>query len=259
VPSSAENTADRGVHAAEDRDAAAVRALLQACEQRVADGSCRYALEAGARPPVATGCACGPEELTARPVQLSGSALARGLMRVFGWRVQFDGLPSRQGVIVVYPHTSNWDFVWGILAKWAIGIPLAFWAKDSLFRVPVFGRWLRWVGGLPIDRSSAKGIVGQTAEGLRQARERDDFMWLGLAPEGTRSRVEGWRSGFYHVATQAQVPLVLAFIDYERREVGVDSAWRVHGNAQADMARFAERLSRRKGCIPANAGPIRLI
>jgi 1-acyl-sn-glycerol-3-phosphate acyltransferase len=245
--------------AAGDRDAAAVRNLLHACERRVLDGSCRYALEADARPPASTACACGPQEILERPVQLRGSAFARGLLRLFGWRLCFDGLPSKQGVIVVYPHTSNWDFIWGILAKWGIGITMTFWAKDSLFRAPVFGRWLRWIGGLPIDRSSAKGIVGQTAEQLRQARDRGDFMWLALAPEGTRSPGEGWRSGFYHVATQAHVPVVLAFIDYERREVGIDTAWRVHGNVEADMARFAERLSRRTGRNPSNAAPIRLI
>ena len=73
-------------------------------------------------------------------MQLLGSALARGLLRAAGWRVVFDGLPAAQGVAIVYPHTSNWDFVVGILAKWAIGIPVTFWGKDSLFRVPVFGR-----------------------------------------------------------------------------------------------------------------------
>jgi 1-acyl-sn-glycerol-3-phosphate acyltransferase len=259
VQSSAENTAARPVPGAGERDAAAVRALIHACEQRVASGSCRYALEADARPPAAPGCACGPEEILERPVKLRGSAFARSLLRLFGWRVCFDGLPARQGVIVVYPHTSNWDFVWGVLAKWAIGISMSFWGKDSLFRVPVFGRWLRWIGGLPIDRTATQGIVAQTAAQLREARARDAFMWLALAPEGTRSRVEGWRSGFYHVATQAQVPVVLAFIDYERREVGIDSAWRVHGNAAADMARFAERLGPRAGRIPANAAPIRLV
>jgi 1-acyl-sn-glycerol-3-phosphate acyltransferase len=259
VQSSAENTTAQVQRGADERDAAAVRALIHACEQRVASGSCRYALETEARPPGAPDCACGPEQILDRPVRLRGSAVARGLLRLFGWRLCFDGLPARQGVIVVYPHTSNWDFVWGVLAKWAIGISLTFWGKDSLFRIPLFGRWLRWIGGLPIDRSAAQGIVGQTATQLREARARDAFMWLALAPEGTRSRVEGWRSGFYHVATQAQVPVVLAFIDYERREVGFDSAWRVHGNAAADMARFAERLSWRTGCIPANAAPIRLI
>ena len=237
----------------------AVRALFAACEQRVANGSCRYALSDDARHVSDRGCACGPEEIHERPVQLRGSAFAQALLRLAGWRVQFDGLPARQGVIVVYPHTSNWDFVWGVLAKWAIGMPLVFWGKDTLFRIPLFGRWLRWIGGLPVDRRAAQGVVGQTAARLAEARARDEFMWLGLAPEGTRSRTEGWRSGFYHVATKAQVPVALAFIDYARREVGLDSAWRVHGDVESDLACFARRLGVRTGRIPGNAGPIRLL
>jgi 1-acyl-sn-glycerol-3-phosphate acyltransferase len=242
------------------RDADAVRALLVACEARVSDGSCRYAVADDAR--VGEGrqaCPCGPQELRERPVRLAGSALARTVLRVAGWRIRFDGLPARQGVIVVYPHTSNWDFVLGMLAKWAIGLPLAFWGKDTLFRIPLFGRWLRWVGGLPIDRRAAQGVVAQTAERLRAARAADEFMWLGLAPEGTRRRTEGWRSGFYHVAVQAQVPVVLAYMDYARREIGLDSAWRVHGDAASDLARFAERLAGRAGRIPGNAAPVRLL
>jgi 1-acyl-sn-glycerol-3-phosphate acyltransferase len=260
VRSSAEQTrAQAQARAAGDRAAIALRGVLAACERRVADGSCRYALGDDPRHVAGADCACGPEELRARPVQLKGSALARGLLRLAGWRVQFDGLPARQGVMVVYPHTSNWDFVVGVLAKWAIGIPLAFWAKDSLFRVPLFGRWLRWIGGLPVDRRAAQGVVAQTAARLAEARARDEFLWLGLAPEGTRSRTEGWRSGFYHVATQAQVPLVLAFIDYARREVGTDTAWRVHGDAARDFACFADRLGARTGHVAGNASPIRLL
>jgi 1-acyl-sn-glycerol-3-phosphate acyltransferase len=244
---------------ADERAAAAARALLAACERRVSDGSCRYALSDDARHVAGGRCACGPQELRERPVRLRGSALAQALLRMAGWRVQFDGLPARQGVIAVYPHTSNWDFVWGVLAMWAIGLPLAFWAKDSLFRVPLFGRWLRWIGGRPVDRRAAQGVVGQTAQALAEARARDEFMWLGLAPEGTRSRTAGWRSGFYHVATQAGVPLALAFIDYRRREIGLDSAWRVHGDAESDVACFAQRLGTRVGRNPDNAAPVRLL
>jgi len=238
---------------------AALHALLAACEQRVASGSCRYALADDARHVSGRRCACGPEEIRERPVQLRGSPFAQAVLRLAGWRLQFDGLPARQGVAVVYPHTSNWDFVWGLLAKWAIGIPVAFWAKDTLFRIPLFGRWLRFVGGLPIDRRAAQGIVAQTAARLAEARTRDEFMWLGLAPEGTRGLADGWRSGFYHVATQAQVPVALAYIVYERREVGFDSAWRVHGDAESDLACFARRLGGRVGRRPGNAAPIRLL
>jgi hypothetical protein len=101
--------------------------------------------------------------------------------------------------------------------------------------------------------------VARTAARLAEARANDEFMWLCLAPEGTRRLTEGWRSGFYHLAIQAQVPVVLAYIDYARREVGLDSAWRVHGDAASDLACFARRLGERTGRRPGNAAPIRLL
>jgi 1-acyl-sn-glycerol-3-phosphate acyltransferase len=190
-------------------------------------------------------------------VQLHGSALAAALLRAAGWRVVFDGLPAAQGVVIVYPHTSNWDFVVGILAKWSIGIPVTFWGKDTLFRIPLFGRWLRHVGGVPVDRRNASGIVGQMAEALKAARAEGRFLWLALAPEGTRSYAEGWRSGFYHVATAADVPLGLVFIDYARRELGFRRFLQLSGDPAADMAAIAQGFGAFHGRRPQLAAPIR--
>lgn len=198
-------------------------------------------------------------EITARPVQPRGSALARWLLRLAGWRLCFDGLPASQGVLVVYPHTSNWDFPVGLLAKWGIGLQANFWAKDSLFRVPLFGRWLRWLGGIAVDRSAAQGLVSCTVAQLQAAAQAGRFMWLALAPEGTRGRTEGWRSGFYRVALAADVPVGLVFFDYARREVGMDSYWRLSGDTAGDFATFAQRLSRRQGRRPQMASPIKLL
>jgi 1-acyl-sn-glycerol-3-phosphate acyltransferase len=199
-----------------------------------------------------------PSLLAERPVSLQGSALANALLRAFGWRVAFDGLPSRQGVLIVYPHTSNWDFVVGLLAKWSIGIPVAFWGKDSLFALPLFGRWMRWVGGVPVDRRSPGGVVAQMVERMRAAKARDEFFWLALAPEGTRSYSDHWRSGFYRVALDAAVPLGLAYFDFVDKVVGVDAFIRLSGDADADMAAIARHLGHRRGCKPHLAAPIRL-
>ena len=196
--------------------------------------------------------------LIERPVQLRGSAIARGLMRLFGWRPVFNGLPAKQGVLIVYPHTSNWDFVLGLLTKWAIGFPLSFWGKDSLFKLPLFGRWIRWVGGIPVDRQSPRGAVADMVARFAQARERDEFLWLALSPEGTRSYRDSWRSGFYQVTSQADVPLALAFFDYAERRVGVDSFIRLTGDAGRDMAAIEARLGQRRGRRPELAAPIRL-
>ena len=198
------------------------------------------------------------EPLIERPVQLRGSKLARGVLRLAGWRVQFNGLPSRQGVLVVYPHTSNWDFVVGILAKWAMGIPLAFWGKHTLFALPLFGRWLHWIGGVPVDRHNPSGAVAAMVDRFAAARESDAFLWLALALEGTRSYRDSWRSGFYQVTTQAEVPLALAFFDYVHRCVGIDSFIALTGDVDRDMALIEQRLGRHRGRKPQLAAPIRL-
>jgi 1-acyl-sn-glycerol-3-phosphate acyltransferase len=187
-----------------------------------------------------------------------GSALARGLMPLFGWRLRFDGLPGRQGVILVYPHTSNWDFIVGLMSKWALGLPVRYWAKDSLFAVPVFGTWLRWLGGVAVNRRAATGLVGQTVAQLRGAQARDQSFWLAVAPEGTRAYVDGWKSGAWQVAVQAGVPVGLAYFDYATRTVGFTDFVQVSGDAQADFALFAEVLAGRRGKHAELASPIRL-
>ena len=192
-------------------------------------------------------------------MQFQGSRLALWCLRRAGWQLDFDGLPARQGVIAVYPHTSNWDFIVGIFAKWAMGLSVTIWGKDSLFRIPLFGPWLRWMGGVPVNRSAPGGIVADMARQLRQARERDEFMWLVVAPEGTRAHGPGWRSGFYRVAVSAQVPLALAHLDFGRRRVGVHSCLQLSGDPDLDFAEIEKRLGSVRGCRPEQAAPIKLV
>lgn len=193
------------------------------------------------------------------PVQFSGSAVARWLLRRMGWRVHFEGLPGMQGVLAVYPHTSNWDFVTLVVVKWAVGIPVRFWGKESLFRIPLFGRWMRWLGGVPVERTSSKGIVGDTVARMQSARERGEYFWLALAPEGTRKLIPGWRSGFYRTTVQAGVPLGLVRVDYRLREVKVTDFIGLSGDETADFRRIAAVFEGVTGCRPGNAAPIRLL
>jgi 1-acyl-sn-glycerol-3-phosphate acyltransferase len=192
-------------------------------------------------------------------VQLQGSRLARWVLGLFGWTVRFDGLPALQGVMVVYPHTSNWDFIVAILAKWAVGLQLKFWGKDTLFQVPVFGRWMRWVGGVPVRRSAPQGVVTQVVDSIAQARAAQRLFWLGLSPEGTRQRTPGWRSGFYQVALRGQLPLGVVRLDYRKRVVDATAFIDLSGDAQADLARIAELLDGTLGKNPALASPIQLV
>ena len=190
------------------------------------------------------------------PVQFKGSALARWLLQLAGWRVSFEGLPTLQGVVVAYPHTSNWDFIVGILAKWAIGIPAHFWAKDSLFRLPLFGTWLRWVGGLPVDRSAARGAVGQTVDTFQEHAQAGRLLWLAVAPEGTRKWTPGWRSGFYQVALGAGVPVGIVRLDWGRREIRFVDFLTLGGEETTDYARLAAAFEGARGYHPEQASPI---
>ncbi len=191
--------------------------------------------------------------------QFKGSALARLILRLFGWRVYCDGFPTMQGIAVVYPHTSNWDAPVMFLAKWAIGVQVMFWGKDTLFRIPVLGTWLRWIGGVPVKRTASEGVVGQIVQQIRQCKEQGRYFWLGLSPEGTRKYIPGWRSGFYQTALLAQVPVLLVKLDYSRHEISVRDFVQLTGDEVADMQRIAAVYSMVVGLVPSNAAPIQLL
>ncbi len=184
------------------------------------------------------------------------SRLARWVLGLFGWTVDAPGLPAEQGVILVYPHTSNWDFVVGLLAKWAIGLQLRFWGKDSLFKLPLLGRWMRWIGGVAVDRSSRHGLVADTVSQMQQAAARGERFWLAVAPEGTRSRTGGWRTGAYQVAVQAGVPVGLCYFDFSQRVVSLTRFIKLTGDMPTDFAAFAAYLGPRVGKRPSLASPI---
>lgn len=183
--------------------------------------------------------------------------LSRWLMRCLGWKLQYEGFPSLQGVAVVYPHTSNWDFVVMILAKWAIGVPACFWSKDSLFRIPLLGRWLSWLGGIALQRGSPQGMVGNMVNLMLQHRREGRVLWLALSPEGTRRRMPGWRSGFYRVALGADVPVALVHLDYSRKQVKVMDFLRMSGDVEADYARIAAVYEGVGGLRPERTSPVR--
>lgn len=192
------------------------------------------------------------------PVQFKGNRAAQWLLRRLGWRFEFEGLPARQGVFVVYPHTSNWDFPIAILLKWSMGIEVNFWGKESLFRFPIFSHWLRWVGGVPLERSKSRGVVEQMVAQMQGKKDRAEYFWLALSPEGTRSYQPGWRSGFYRLAHEAQVPLGLVSFDYGRRVFSCRRFMTLSGDRVADMQVIASAFAGVSGCRPALAAPVRL-
>lgn len=187
-----------------------------------------------------------------RPIQFQGNRLAAWLLKRLGWTLYFDGLPGPHGVMVVYPHTSNWDFFIGLLAKWAMGLQIQFLAKDSLFKIPLVGAWLRYLGGIAVVRSSPQGYVQDMASSML-AR---DYAWVVITPEGTRQRTPGWRSGFYRLATLANIPVGLAFIDYRHKEIGVKHFIQLSQNEDLDLDRIRQEYAERAGFHPEDAAPI---
>jgi 1-acyl-sn-glycerol-3-phosphate acyltransferase len=157
-------------------------------------------------------------------------ALGRAVLRLLGWRLNVRLPDEPKVVIAAAPHTSNWDGVVGISAILALGIRVDWFAKDTLFRWPFRGLLVA-LGGVPIRRDAPGGVVEQTARHFA-ARER---VYVGVAPEGTRSRAPEWKSGFYRIAMAAGAPILLAYIDYARREIGTGPLIRPSGDYAADL------------------------
>ena len=158
-------------------------------------------------------------------------ALGRLVLALIGWRVEGEMPNLPRFVVIVAPHTSNWDFVIAMGAKLGMGIEVAWIGKDSLFRFP-FDALLRRLGGIPVDRSSANAVVQRVAgEFARRPK-----MVFALAPEGTRKKVERWRTGFYHIAHTAGVPVVPAALDWKARAVRLLPPFTTTGSPDADIA-----------------------
>jgi 1-acyl-sn-glycerol-3-phosphate acyltransferase len=157
--------------------------------------------------------------------------LGKTFLRLSGWRYQVEFPDTPKFIIAGAPHTSNWDAVWAIAFILATGLEIHFMAKAEAF--PGWAGWfVRAVGGVAVNRENPGGLVGQM---VAEFQNREKFV-LVVAPEGTRKKVERWKSGFYRIAQAADVPIVLAYLDYPKRIVGVGPTFQTTGDMEADMA-----------------------
>ena len=147
-------------------------------------------------------------------------AFGRSVLAALRWRIEGEVPDLPKLVIAVAPHTSNWDFVVGMAAMFALDLDLSFIGKHTVFRGPL-APVLRWMGGIPVDRSSPHGVVAEAVRAFAGVDRRV----LAIAPEGTRKRVARFRSGFLHIAREAQVPILLATLDYGARTVRLGPAF----------------------------------
>jgi 1-acyl-sn-glycerol-3-phosphate acyltransferase len=175
--------------------------------------------------------------------------LGRGAFSLSRWRF-IGALPNLpKFVVIVAPHTSNWDFFVGVGALFSLGIRVSFLGKDSIFRGPP-GAILRWLGGIPVDRSVSRDRVAEMV-GVFQGRDR---LVVGLTPEGTRKLVSQWKTGFYHVARGASVPIVPVAFDYGRKAVVIGEPFYPSGNLDSDMAQLHAFYSGVTAKRPENFG-----
>ena len=156
---------------------------------------------------------------------------SRWVFKVLGWKAVVTVEEPPKSVICVAPHTSNWDFIIGKLYYWSLGRKSNFLMKKSWFFFPV-GILFRSMGGIAVDRSKRTSVTEQMAEEF----DKQESFHLAITPEGTRKLISKWKMGFYHIAVQAKVPIQLAYIDYEKKEMGISGILYPTNDEDADLA-----------------------
>jgi len=179
--------------------------------------------------------------------------VARFLFWLGGWTVVGGTIPVRKAVIIAAPHTSNWDGFWAIVYKVYNRLAIRWFVKDSMFWFP-FSILLRVNGAIPLDRRRAGSSVSQAIE----AFDKYEDFYFGLAPEGTRSKTELWKTGFYRIAEGANVPVVLAFLDYTNKRLGFGPMITLTGDRDADMEIIRSFYAPIEGRWPEQTGPVQL-
>ena len=147
-----------------------------------------------------------------------------------GWRTEGQLPVIPKFVLVVAPHTSNWDFPYGLFIVFILRAKIYWLGKEAIFRIPL-KRFFKWLGGIPIDRSKSSNVVAQS---IKRFHENERLI-LAIAPAGTRKKVKKWKTGFYHIATGANVPIVLGFLDYRRKVGGIGPVIYPTGDFEADI------------------------
>lgn len=161
---------------------------------------------------------------------LRGVSLA--VLRMTGWRVEGTLPPhAAKSVLIAAPHTSNWDLPYTLMLAFVLRLRVYWIGKQSLFRAP-FGGVMRWLGGIPVNRDQANNLVASSAQAMREAQGPIQLI---VPPEGTRGKTRHWKTGFYFIAQQADVPIVLAFVDDERKVGGLGPVFIPTGDLEQDM------------------------
>ncbi len=172
--------------------------------------------------------------------------IAKFILRISGWKI-IGGIPEdvKKCVVISVPHTSMWDFVWGRLAYWVLGVNAKFLIKKELFGT-ISGPILKWLGGIPIDRSKSTNAVDAVADLFNHY----DSLLITITPEGTRKLNPKWKKGFYYIALKANVPIAFGTLDYEKKEGGIGKIFTPTGNFEEDFKIVEDFYRGRKAKYP---------
>jgi 1-acyl-sn-glycerol-3-phosphate acyltransferase len=171
-------------------------------------------------------------------------AFSVAFLRLNGWKVEGQLPPeAAKSVFIAAPHTSNWDLPYTLMVAFVLRLNIYWMGKSSIFRWP-FGPVMRWLGGIAVNREQSSNLVAHSAQAILDA---DGPLQLVVPPEGTRGKTRHWKTGFYYIALQAKVPIILAFMDYHRKVGGLGGVFKPSGDVEADMARIKQFYAPIKG------------
>jgi 1-acyl-sn-glycerol-3-phosphate acyltransferase len=178
-------------------------------------------------------------------------AFSIAFLKLTGWTIEGSLPPDGQkSVLIAAPHTSNWDLPYTLMVAFVLRLNIYWMGKEQIFKPPFRGL-LMWLGGIPVNRESANNLVAASVLAIQAA---DGPLQLVVPPEGTRSKVRYWKSGFYYIATGAGVPIVLAYMDYERKISGLGPVFHPSGDLEADMVRIQAFYAPYKGKNATQSG-----
>ena len=174
--------------------------------------------------------------------------LALLILVLIGWSTRGEPLAHQRCVLIGAPHTSNWDFPLMLLVVLKLKLRLFWMGKHTLFPFP-FGWLMKWLGGIPINRSASHNVVNET---VRQYAENDQLIIL-IPPEGTRSKVTRWKTGFYHIANNAEVPILMGYVDASKKEAGFADFFTPTGDLEKDMVEIRAFYANKRGLLAKNS------
>ena len=175
-------------------------------------------------------------------------AISIVILKILRWQTRGGELPHQKFILIGAPHTSNWDFPLMLMVVLKLRLRVFWMGKHTLFPFP-FSGLMKWLGGIPINRSASHNVVRET---VRQFKENKDLVVL-VPPEGTRSKVARWKTGFYHIANMAEVPILMGYVNAEKKEAGFADFFYPTGDVEGDLEKIREFYHPIKGLIANNS------